>query len=148
MLDDWLEWVCGHDRGNEVASRVLDHGLTRSGGAKRRSPRGGSAKGMPKNCRTFGNLESTVPCTLPVLVRTVSESCWWQADPARVLATKMPRAIQRRSIVAREVQRTGHWLYSVVNESWKVEPRKQMCRPASLMTLLPSLWAMTLVGAT
>lgn len=54
-----------------MASRKLSQGIGGCGLEKRRSPRGGAAKGIPRNTFTGSSLPSTVacfPCTHPCLV--------------------------------------------------------------------------------
>jgi hypothetical protein len=63
---------CGQEGLKDVASILLTGDFT-VGGDHRSSPTGGSAKGMPRNCATFGVVPLINPYTVPTVVSTLRE---------------------------------------------------------------------------
>ncbi|KAH7305923.1 hypothetical protein B0I35DRAFT_443518 [Stachybotrys elegans] len=61
MLLTTPETYWPHEGGNLVAKRCSLEGASFCGGSHRRDPTGGSAKGMARNWRVWGNSGSTRP---------------------------------------------------------------------------------------
>src|SRR5215469_7663660 len=64
----------GQELRNCCVSSTPDHGVTGAGGANRRLPSGGAAKGIPRN--SSWSLKE-LPCTTPFRVRTVGWPSIW-----------------------------------------------------------------------
>lgn len=70
------------------------------GGSQRRETTGGSAKGMARNCRVFGNSGSMSPVKVPVEVRTVRFLVFGQVDPFWVPRTGLVVSARRDKLVS------------------------------------------------